>query len=182
MLFSGDMVRAILEGRKTQTRRVYKPRGDCSGTIEINHLPGSRIWVRETWGPCEGGVCYAASELPGVKPDDGKWRPSIFMPRWASRITLEVTEVRMQRLQEINNEDAKAEGIPHAAPHRHGSMGIVREWHPGQITPDPYAKRHNTGINDCWICAFRDLWNSINGPGAWEKDPWVWAYTFKQID
>jgi hypothetical protein len=163
ILFSGPMVKAIIEGKKTQTRRVIKPQPETAWTewmITINlngdnrywvdgkptmHLnmkkdyddkgecpfgkPGDRLWVRETWKRASmatpDGIMYAADNLlrwfdgtdpaaasSAVKfPRDGKWKPSIFMPRWASRITLEVVNVRVERLQEISEEDAIAEGV-----------------------------------------------------------------------
>jgi hypothetical protein len=136
ILFSGPMVRAILEGRKTQTRRIVKPqpmsvrraeacavdgdviiridgtlaklrtsRGRDAGAAGIMNeyayapygVPSDRLWVRETWGPCDGGFCYKADNEDAI-PDGGKWKPSIHMPRWASRITLEVKRVRVERL------------------------------------------------------------------------------------
>lgn len=186
ILFSAEMVRAILEGRKTQTRRVIKDGlGDKPiDTIEFNgvswtiagdapsqHMgevymndwsfdlrcpfgvPGDRLWVRETWHyrggnniePSPGFVSYRADgefTLPGYE-----WRPSIFMPRWASRILLEVTTVRVERLQEISWEDHIAEGTP---------IGMT----------------------------FSELWDSINAKRdyPWESNPWVWAITFKRIE
>lgn len=191
MLFSGPMVRAILEGRKTQTRRICKEIGpdfphhaldevcekngrwfvlnqvDVDRTskweLKIPHPVGSRIWVKETWGPCDGGVCYRASEKPTVKPDGGKWRPSIFMPRWASRITLEVTEVRMEKLQDISEEDAKAEGCS-----AFDDSGIAdADW---------------IGCEDATASTqYAALWESINGSGSWDQNPWVWVYTFRRV-
>jgi hypothetical protein len=207
-------IRAILDGRKTQTRRVVKPqpseglswRGVIScATIKADegkHLftdcypcarqtqrircpygqPGDRLWVRETWAPHADTPRYAIYRCdPGGDYQDNsdgfRWRPSIHMPRTMSRITLEIESVRVERLNEINNSDAKAEGLPSASPHRHGSQGIVKD----DCPPDPYARRHYTGINDCWICAFRMLWQSINGPGSWDANPWVWVVTFRRV-
>lgn len=145
ILFSSPMVLAMLAGRKTQTRRVLKP-GECYNTNLLlpdgpfrdanqPYAPGDRLWVREAWR-CNGWasdvatIFYRASEGGGytamteqfpvagkkyIKPD-GKWRPSIHMPRWASRLTLTVTEVRVQRLQEISEADAIAEGFPNGSP------------------------------------------------------------------
>ena len=192
------MVKAILEGRKTQTRRIVKPYGlgelldewpkgsgifcerefgreEC--IIRQNVCPygqpGDRLWVRETWAP--RGV------YPVTRPDgkfgaavieyraDGQratwnhdpiqrikddWRPSIFMPRWASRITLEVTKVRVERLQDINRGGAMAEGCPF--------MNIAKMTKP--------------------LGWYRDLWESINGPGSWAANPWVWVVEFRRIN
>lgn len=188
ILFSGPMVRAILEGRKTQTRRVAKmtaschvkePRGhrrwhpaDPEATLACPYgQPGDRLWVRETHAPqadCWGAwgkemECYNDGPKPiihyradGGEPFIEKWHPSIHMPRWASRITLEVTDVRVQRLQDISEEDAQAEG---ADQYRH------------PVHPNREALRHVDG--------FHELWNSINGSGSWEANPWVWALSFK---
>lgn len=191
ILFSGPMVRAILSGKKTQTRRIVKQsysRGEIFANvqrcqkvepveggwlfydeIDTSHdqdlacpygVPGDRLWVREAWAPCIGGkdgpenpILYRADDLPGY--DDLTWRPSIHMPRRACRIRLDVTDVRVQRLQEITEEDAIAEGA--------------------QCVPDFPASLTDRG-------AFAKLWNKINGPGAWESNPWVWAVTFKRID
>lgn len=212
ILFSGPMVRAILEGRKRATRRVVKPQpvvgdGGCwypepprKTAHRARHyaneahlrkglardfcpygLPGDRMWVRETWAPhadeAETFRSYQRMEMGSTRPDifyraDGgephvnSWRPSIHMPRWASRLTLEVTEVRVQRLQEISEEDAKAEGI---VPHMGGWAVQDSDWRVGSPTPN---------------VAFKFLWNSINGarPGcSWEFNPWVWAITFKRV-
>jgi hypothetical protein len=188
ILFSAPMVQAILDGQKTQTRRIVKPqfsvfhgmRPDNSidtnrifrGADQSIHCPypvGTLLWVRETWGspdadhvkcaegrkPQQGDrIVYRANPADEYqwgkgKPSQGSfhWRPSIFMPRWASRITLKVTGVRVERLQSISEVDAVAEGMP---------------------IDDP--------IHDYSI-----LWNSINGKGAWENNPWVWVYTFQKI-
>ena len=177
------MVRAILEGRKTQTRRIVKPQPtyriieaqagvtigmdkskdgalwyDANGKdpgreVACPHgQPGDRLWVRETWGPCDGGACYRASERPTVVPDGGKWKPSIFMPRQASRITLEIVSVRVERLQDISPDDCRAEGMP----------------------------RENNDIGVRY--GYGQLWNSINGKGSWDLNPWVWVIQFKRVE
>jgi hypothetical protein len=191
ILFCGEMVRAILDGRKTQTRRIVKPQpdfaaqphwlfgpghsgvgwycGEAEYPDEGSHfygcpygVLGDRLWVRETWCPLErcdwvgskreDNVNYRADCPPESETIRGEmgyaWRSPIFMPRWASRITLEIIDVRVQRVQEITFDDCVAEGI-------------VR-------LPGADAE-------------YRRLWNSINlkrGFG-WEKNPWVWAITFK---
>jgi hypothetical protein len=182
ILFSGPMVRAILDGSKTQTRRMVKDAqpagigrchwsntgwahlrlsGGCScQPVHCPHgTPGDRLWVRETWAherdgtgcPDDTGVLYRATD-PGWD-DEGtglRWRPSIFMPRIASRILLEITDVRVQRLQEISDEDARAEGYDR-------SHAFPREW-------------------------FALLWERIHGPGSWHANPWVWAITFRRLE
>jgi hypothetical protein len=205
ILFSARMVRALLAGPKTQTRRVMKPQPTegplgwlWDGAAHIHwslsnispaeavHAcpygqPGDRLWVRETFKYAEhwnGGAC-CASEVVGFKADgawlsrgqpfnmaavpnlpESAWRPSIFMPRWASRILLEVTEVRVQRVQDISEEDAKAEGVTDHFPATECN------------SDRPYRE------------GYAHLWDSINGkrPGcAWADNPWVWAVTFRRI-
>lgn len=189
ILFSGSNVCAILEGRKTQTRRLIKPQPPALGEKQRPHKfafttddegvnlyvhsqsagagnwivrypfgqPGERLWVRETglWANLgfESHVAYRANG----EPDNSwsrpvKWRPSIYMPRWASRITLEVTGVRVERLVEISEADAIAEGVEIE----------VRE--NGALEP------------------FRRLWDSINVKRApWASNPYVWVIEFKRI-
>lgn len=259
ILFSGPMVRAILEGRKTQTRRVVKPPADLArdgrkscgpmlydlsrawvdrgfpmdennevmltdrwGTSDnpapesayrFQYLkvpfahpsdgwakdgqdaarrvycpygePGNSLWVRETWRPAnwsaEGGwgeVEYAAGGrrqiegpwsfsrmFPDGKPAD-RWRPSIHMPRWASRLTLRVEAVRVERVQEISEQDALAEGVDFA------------KHEPGQSqtrNPPPLYPRRD---------GFIRLWDSINGPHGfgWDANPWVWVVSFSRLE
>lgn len=205
ILFSAPMVRAILEGRKTQTRRVVKlPHGiwetSASGDlvpipVGCNYgKPGDRLWVRETFclentydyhgdhvDPNDGRPIqkhedadgsywliphYRATEPePHIVPyhcdaDDDKtrWTPSIFMPRWASRITLEITAVRVERLQDISEADAQAEGV-----------------HPcGNHDFDGWPKNH--------VIAFCKLWEAINGSGSWECNDWVWVIEFRKVE
>jgi hypothetical protein len=90
-------------------------------------------------------------------PDDVRWRPSIHMPRWASRITLRITDIRVERLQDISEDDAKAEGVGYK--------------NPGYLP----------GTKGNWIGSFAYLWNKINGPGAWEANPWVWVVAFERV-
>lgn len=183
ILFSGPMVRAILDGSKTQTRRIFKGTTEHKGPYNPAYMeahqqangwgsicpygtPGDRLWVRETWAvqheydaaaPSEIGASaqwhYAATEdLGGLRK-----RPSIFLPRRGSRILLEITDVRVQRLQEISEEDARAEG----------AIGAL-----------------NDSIGDNWCAreAFAALWESINGTGSWDANPWVWAITFQRLE
>lgn len=185
ILFSAPMVRAILAGTKTQTRRVVKPSKDpdfdcqmapseIAGDEHADRLcphgkPGDRLWVRETWAAphSEDGrpphaiqcdqmrIHYAASDGRGGL----LWRPSIHMPRWASRITLEITSVRVKRLQSISAADAIAEGL---------SQTEGGAWLPGPCDHPEWA--------------YHQLWNQINGAGSWEKNPWVWVVEFKRVE
>jgi len=183
ILFSASMVRAILEGRKTQTRRIVKPQPDCDLT-SIGGFPGQHptvlavrngmykipckqgkvgdcLWVREMWRVASNWDSHAPRSLPGCldvryladeDPDlSGRNRPSIYMPRWASRITLKVTEIRVERVQDITRGVCMEEGCPFA----------------NMTTNDPVG----------W---YSDLWDSINGPGSWEVNPWVWVISFKR--
>ncbi len=178
ILFSASMVRAIQAGTKTQTRRIVKPQpsqqlldeyarirrergaqkddaGMLSECLPCPYgVPGDRLWVRETWHtPYGTRVFYRADHLHDPKGDRQHgiaWTPSIHMPRWASRITLEVTEVRVERLQDISEADARSEGV----------------------TPADCCDAHYHG--------FRLLWESINGPGSWDANPWVWVMSFRK--
>ena len=172
ILFSPAMVRAILSGQKTQTRRIAKPalwpildealrvNGHPCHQFLVGNIPcpygepGDRLWVRETFSHVPGeGVAYRATN---PELDGAPWKPSIHMPRWASRITLEITEVRVQRLQDISEDDVYAEGCASGLRH------------------DPFAC---DGTND-WC--FPHLWDSINGgTHNWESNPWVWALSFQ---
>ncbi|WP_264883765.1 ASCH domain-containing protein [Enterobacter roggenkampii] len=178
MIFNGEMVRAILDGRKTQTRRPVKvPHIDKDAMCELsgNELagellagnyrnsphgkPGDRIWVRETWARYNidqdsHDMAYRATP-PADWPEEGRWRPSIHMPRWASRLTLGITGVRVERLRDLSEDDAKSEGITPP------SGGVLPGW--------------EYRIN------FRDLWMSIYGADNWEANPWVWVIEFKVV-
>lgn len=196
LLFSAPMVKAILAGRKTQTRRLYRVRSTDNVEHERGPLwelpspygsPGDLLWVRETWGLHAYGdeSDWLRSSVRGLSADeliahwklalradwgpmqDGcYWRPGIHMPRWASRITLEVTEVRAQRLHDISEDDAKAEGAA---------------W---RIAPggDLAGAFDGLGGEIGYVAHFRDLWGSINGKRApWSSNPWVWAITFRRL-
>lgn len=198
ILFSGPMVRAIIEGRKTQTRRLLSERHayhflDGVGDLALCPYgePGDRLWVRETWAPCdyvvdgvrrEDPTCiaYAAGRAARRIEGDGScdidtrvfgwdnvtWRPSIHMPRWASRITLRVTSVRVERLQAITGADVVAEGVSvDRCPCE--PCGMTSEMCPGTETDH--------------IMAFAQLWDSINGKRAsWASNPWVWVVGFER--
>lgn len=209
ILFSGEMVRAILEEKKTQTRRVVVPPGwvknECvtdsgnphwmldkrgerfyltewSRDKAHSHLvtcpygrPGDLLWVRETWStaatfdqmkpsdiPPGQNIWYAVSDYSDFVVSAGHWkgkrRPSIFMPRWASRITLRINDVRVERVQDISEADAKAEGVTKDRPG-------------GWISCESYQM------------LFRRLWDDINtkrGYG-WNVNPWVWVVEFEVV-
>jgi hypothetical protein len=210
ILFSGPMVRALLDGTKTQTRRVLKPQplqwqaavidilpptqdgsgnwgqvetvwsgaGMCEPDHEVwhpirHHRVGDRLWVRETWAfdvnaigsmrDEEGPFVYAADPSGARTRLCERWTPSIHMPRWASRLTLIVTDVRVQRLQEISDTDAMAEGL---TPVRSPINGHVTYQVPNLLGGQTPQR------------AFKVLWDTINGPGAWDANPWVVATTF----
>jgi len=222
ILFSGPMVRAILDGRKTQTRRVVKgaPANSDAYVLGVHKgvwgihedvekdggvwrgqcphgQPGERLWVRESFwmaqrysygtypsgepveaGPPKSRMChpirYVADGDPPNTPNKSypsglrngalaapdpyaKWfkHPSIHLPRKLSRITLEITDVRVERLSEISEADAEAEG--------------------------PTRKNCGQLGTELWSSAFRNLWIDINGHGSWKANPWVWAITFKRV-
>ena len=204
ILFSAPMVRAILEGRKTVTRRAVNPQPrltDGSGFAWKGHLfgcgsddretasnsskrccphgkPGDRLWVRETTEADEqfsdavvlsrysadgAPVLYTGCEDPEYNATVAHWdyprrsRPSIHMHRWASRILLEITDVRVERLQDISGEQAEAEGV-----------NFLRE------APDLDETLTAAQLFDC-------LWSSINGAASWAANPWVWVVEFKRV-
>lgn len=191
ILFSTPMVQAILDGRKTQTRRIckiqpkewqgYKKYGDGtfniagpdfdSNDIEAKYKVGDIMWVRETtakmfeiheelvgkdkedmgyWYKTDGELSEAPFYIEGHK-----WNPSIFMPREACRIFLEVTNIRVERLQDISESDAISEGI-------NPKSGVVNANH----------------AKNC----FQSLWQMINGTQSWHDNPWVWVYDFKRVE
>jgi hypothetical protein len=174
ILFSAPMVRALLDGRKTQTRRIVKPQPTYQGFDgpptydsfgEFSYpaqrgvkcpygIPGDRLWVRETWRddllpPHYRHIGYLYRADPDEKDDKERpWRPSIFMPRAASRITLEIVSVRVERLREISHEDAMGEGMA---------------W-------------------DDAVYDYSRLWESLNGPGSWDANPFVWCVEFRMVE
>lgn len=162
IIFSAPMVRALLDGRKSQTRRVLKE--DKCGAPILPYLPGDLLYVREAAAWVSGwGWRYRADDDDLTEKrqagEVGKWRPSIHMPRTASRLTLIVTDVRVQRLQEIDATDARAEGMS-------------REY--GRMSADAPQMQTNNEVQD-----FAILWNSLHGPEAWDENPWVVAITFE---
>ena len=181
ILFSAPMVRAILAGTKTQTRRVLKPQpthfnpagvprrvvpdGGPSDVIACPYgQPGNRLWVRESFRLCAEAdpipprdtdpafrVWYEA-DAPH-QPGAGKLRPGMFMPRWDSRITLQVTDVLVERLHKISRGDAMAEGCPFA----------------------------NLQDGESPVRWYEYLWRAINGPDSWDANPWVWVVKFRRL-
>lgn len=185
IIFSAPMVRSLLNCTKSQTRRIVKPQPVVHwvvpGEVACPYgQPGDRLWVRETWqGPLLGTAgdykafnaggqkaiqkpeccVYRATDTLNAVDDDGRelgWRPSIHMPRWASRINLEITGVRVERLQDISEADAKAEGT---------TPSIVG----GVLDHIKYR------------AGYQSLWNDINGTGSWVANPWVWVVEFKRV-
>jgi hypothetical protein len=123
--------------------------------------PGDRLWVRETFAVL-GDEDKHVLHYRATHPIEGSgWKPSIHMPRWASRITLEITSVRIERLQDISGEDSAAEGVT-------GPIGSPRAY--GVVTKQ-FARDQ-----------FMRLWESINGPDSWQVNPWVWVIEFERID
>lgn len=226
MIFNGEMVRAILDGRKTQTRRPVKfPVNDKNLGCELsgnelagelsagNYLnsafgkPGDRVWVRETWGVVSheldedgriqpwtptrpataihempfgngyysGHAIYAADGDFTWGDDDGYedgrscWKPSIHMPKAASRILLEITDVRVERLNAISEEDAEAEGID------------MEALYDSQDCYDCIADHNMTG-RPTVTGAFKYLWESIYGEESWKANGWVWVISFKRVE
>lgn len=181
ILFSAPMVRSLLNCTKSQTRRVVKPQPVIHWVVpgEVScpyGQPGDRLWVRESWRVCGGceyeyqqdhsQVMYRATHQEDGFPlgwESYKWRPSIHMPRWASRINLEITAVRVERLADISKDDAMAEGI---VIQPDGGFGLADSTHYNFSDPtDSYAS----------------LWESINGAGSWFANPWVWVVEFKRV-
>lgn len=213
ILFSGAMVRAILDGRKTQTRRAVKPqpttkhicsngetydeapywtwrprnnKGKCLGaeestlkTVLLNLCPygkpGDRLWVRETflYRAQRKGIVYRSdydsTEAAGIGALYGGWKPSIFMPHWASRLTLEIVSVRVERLQQIRAKDIIAEGAVIRPHHVEGLGKCPVSAFDGVCYPD---------LRTVWIKG----WDSINGKTyPWKSSPWVWVVSFRKL-
>jgi hypothetical protein len=218
ILFSTPMVQAILEGRKTQTRRIVKPqpplenidedpcfdydRGVEKGSMEnpvlyaewaqwqdefVNtttkpieshcvYSPygkhGDVLWVRETFfkNPNTGVFVFkAATEMRIIDTDFVKWKPSIFMPKDAARIWLKITDVRVQRLQDIDSGDAISEGIEF--------------WWSDLFSE--YRYKDYANVKDNWrssVSSFQSLWSSIHGINSWDDNPWVWVIEFERIE
>ena len=225
--FNSEMVKAILEGRKTQTRRVLKPQpknlpngaycdpynknyehftfwtkdnkmiltagGNIKNTAHWkcpHRKTGDRVWVRETWAYCGSefhkddyekgrknncnGLMYkATSKLFPVAPYN-KWRSPITMPRWASRITLEITDIRVERLQEIEENNCLNEGIKPLYDSE-GNLCLSDK--------EGWENLDNDFVLGCYKSDFENLWNSLAKKGfKWEDNPWVWVIEFKRIN
>lgn len=246
MIFNGEMTRAILDGRKTQTRRImkvqpsedftpmnmaletdYKARWYTPGVVgkdgylqpaskkvfgvsnenEGYSCPfgavGDRIWVRETFqGPLfdyDLMDSYCKDPTPFEKPEfcvykaDGVptpefydaddelhccWRPSIHMPRWASRILLEITDVRVERLNAISPEDAESEGLERTNFTGFGDEPGLPSYPEPDVYFDPLKKQWKEYPPE----AFAGLWESVYGEGSWQANPWVWVIEFKRVE
>lgn len=205
MIFNSEMVRSLLDGRKTQTRRPIKWKQtrfteigeredgskwpwseDAEHACDFWHpcpfgAVGDRIWVRETFAALEPGsyeqakpqeghcqdLRYAATDRLAKSDADirgYKWVPSIHMPRWASRILLEITDVRVERLNAISQEDAQAEGME------------LTGWRPTYSDPDSGGEVMTPYDN------FAELWESIYGEESWKANGWVWVISFKRVE
>jgi len=212
ILFSSPMVRALLDGRKTQTRRVCKAsivstslEGVDDGVATFSRLygdgpgydvqedvyqlrspygkPDDRLWVRETWAHHvqaigakrdeDGPFVYAADgELAKQYRLGDKWKPSIFMPRCASRILLEIIAVRVERLQDISYDDALTEGIRDCT-----------KICPDEVNNITGETIHETARRLKWPQReYRFLWESLHGADSWDANPWVWVIEFKKIE
>jgi hypothetical protein len=236
--FSPEMVRAILDGRKRQTRRVMKvqPYPDSIVTVEHFHqtvidrhgdmqpgpevfgahwndgecglrcpygAPSDTLWVREAWRAWSQYDDWPPSRIPpgmdvqyiedASAPWASRYRSPRFMPRWASRITLRITDVRVKRLQDISEDDARAEGCqarPFPGPwwqgyrdlgdgqifHQQAVGETAPDWmiEPKRMPPTPWLDR--SAIDD-----FRSIWMGLHAPGAWDDNPWVWALSFERV-
>lgn len=238
MIFNGEMVRAILDGRKTQTRRIMKVQPESSEFglryiaesslakevgmyfwslsdacgMKARSKPfacpfgtvGDKIWVRETWSGDFANyypndrVWYAADNnrrldievVDGVRgiysPESDvhvpfRWRPSIHMPRWASRILLEITDVRVERLNTISEEDAQREGVHTEVWDQTvvaRNYAAIDEFF--QFWSDDMP--HYVEMNQLHQSSFRSLWASIYGSDSWNANPWVWVIEFKRVE
>ena len=214
ILFSALMVRAILDGRKTQTRRelqnqptvirdpfpttedvknvfLFKESTGIYKCLGMKNLidtckfgkSGDRLWVRESWSthavfndkkPSDLRTVNSYHYLADGAVQTGKKRPSIHMPRWASRIDLEITSVRVERLQEISEQDALAEGM---------TSSFIRS---GDTRVGGSSKLYGIDQDNTFALtaksAYEVLWEQINGQGSWDKNPWVWVIEFKRVD
>lgn len=173
ILFNGSMVRAILDGSKTQTRRIAK----CGQEKCPFGQVGDRLWVRETHLPKASGTIYRADysefEAAGLGGLYGGWKPSIFCKREHSRIMLEITGVRVELLQNISETDAIAEGIE-----RIGYAINCTPWRNYRIGEKGEMPMHCSAPSRSYMT----LWESINGAGSWDVNPLVWVIEFKVIN
>ncbi len=164
MLFSTQMVRALLDGRKTQTRRVPTPNSPKVKTGDI-------IWVRETFSQKNDRIIYLSQvHSKWDIPDGYKWTPSLFMPKSICRLFLEITDVQMEYLNEISEEDAIAEGVQ------------IMEWNDAPNRYKDYLLEGTMVGKSSPIESYKSLWLSLNGENSWEKNLLVWVYSFKIIE
>jgi hypothetical protein len=213
ILFSTPMVQAIMEGRKTQTRRVVKPqphsygeeiidsgipwykgKGQWHNRFVVSDNPtryeiasthdcpygkvGDILWVRETWQTGALGWIYRASWNSKL-PDGVKWKPSIFMPREACRLFLRIKSIRVERLQDISEDDAKSEGI------QFHFEELFQEFRYRDYDKNLQKGYGNPSVDyPTWREAkssFQSLWVSINGQDSWDANPWVWVVEFERV-
>lgn len=224
ILFTRLMVRALIDGRKTQTRRImkYQTEGRIGGPELFNPVvinrdgeeepgteifgvygedwglkfpygrPGERLWVRETWATHTALDVLRPKRLPHAafiyyRADNGteprKWRPSIFIPRWASRLTLEITNIRVERVKDITETDAEAEGTQVWA--QSELVGHSQREECWCTISKQIARQRNEPIPGVasTVAAYAMLWDSINAKKghAWESNPWVWVVEFKKV-
>lgn len=197
IIFNANDVRAILAGRKTQTRRivklrygadvivtngqVWKPaRVDYEGYVDCPFgAARDRLWVRENWAwyPLDHDascVIWRADYEPDANPpaEFSAWKSSANMPRWASRITLKITGVRVERLQDISEGDAIAEGVENS-----GEFFGCPCWR-DYMEPNPEL----SSFPDDPVGSFASLWESIHGPDSWDQNPWVWVIEFRRVE
>lgn len=225
ILFSAPMVQAILEGRKTMTRRIIKQAKGWDENWQVRRaletpasytmrkgtqysLPyfkcpygtiGHVIWVRETWtnylglvgGESQGqpiGYAYRADNKvlkePNGYPYTPKWKPSIFMPRAASRILLKITGIKVERVQDISEEDIISEGIRYPVNNGHPLFKLGEENSALHFMPDGFSLNHKESIpiteKDLMFAHWAELWCEINGRESWNKNPWVWVIQFEK--
>jgi hypothetical protein len=185
IVFSKPMVLALLAGIKAQTRRKLKHQpadpNDLPGLAACPYgQPGDRLWVREAWRTLKEHDARQPGELPRDSPlryeadlhyshaefKPGKLRHGIFMPRWASRIELEITHVRLQRLQDISESDVIAEGIQAIYGNTPAEDFLADEEDEDLLGPTDL---------------YRAIWESLHGAGSWESNPWVWVVGFRKI-
>lgn len=203
ILFSGPMILALLSGVKTQTRRIVKPQ-----TITPSLLTngawidaaigkpvrckygsvGDALWVRESFRQAypktsySAGLVYRADAPKACGMDEysdrHRWKPSIHMPRWASRITLEIISVRVERLQSISGSDAANEGVHVPCDER--GRPLLRLT--GKVPPSKFSGKHaqDWTADDYYRFEYAELWESINGPGSWDANPFVWVIEFRK--
>jgi hypothetical protein len=200
ILFSTPMVQSIMDGTKTQTRRALK--GLSLEWIEVGFTPefvadpanslcpygqvGDVLWVRETWQHLKClninpedenyGYVYKADGQPWNDLEGWRWKPSIFMPKEACRLMLKITDIRVERLKDISEDDSKAEGIGRWIESRLRSAPIHYQMYSDFDNPEDPALYASDPID-----SFESLWRKINGKDSWVENPWVWVIIFEKI-